>query len=324
MANWKPSAAISTLQLRAKIYQQIRQFFAEKNVLEVETPLMSHAAVTDPHLASVTTNYQVLGNPASTTMYLHTSPEYGMKRLLAAGSGCIYQICKVFRNGEVGRYHNPEFTMLEWYRLGFNHHQLMDEMDELLQHILRCGKAERLSYQQAFLQYLSIDPLTASAAELRDCAHQHNIQDIAGTDINDKDLWLQLLMSDVVEPQLGKQAPTFIYDFPASQAALAQVNHQGPHPVAERFEVYMHGIELANGFHELADAKEQQRRFEADLIKREQLGYPQPPMDKNLLSALAHGFPDCAGVALGIDRLIMLAGKHQTIAEVLTFPHERA
>ncbi len=324
MALWQPTATLVALQLRAQIYAKIRAFFQQRNVLEVETPIMSHAATTDPHLASIPTLYQTMGDKQTQTLYLHTSPEYAMKRLLAAGCGSIFQICKAFRNGEAGRIHNPEFTMLEWYRIDFDHYQLMDEMDEFLQCILGVTKSERLTYQQAFLRYTDIDPHQASLTQLKNAANAHGIQLASNINENDRDLWLQLLMSDVVEPQLGKHVPACIYDFPASQAALAQVRHEKEYSVAERFEIYFKGMELANGFHELSDATEQAKRFEMDLAKRQQLGYPQTPIDQNLLSALTHSFPDCAGVALGIDRLIMLAANTDNIADVIAFPHDRA
>jgi lysyl-tRNA synthetase-like protein GenX len=322
--SWPPTATIPTLKLRAEIYAKIRHFFKTRDVLEVETPIMSHAAVTDPYIASIPTIYQTIGDQQTHTMYLHTSPEYPMKRLLAAGSGSIFQICKTFRNGETGRIHNPEFTMLEWYRIGFDHYQLIDEMDALLQCILNVTQSERLTYQQAFLRYVEIDPHQATAKELQTRAKVYGIQLASQVDENDRDMWLQLLMSDVVEPQLGKIQPTCIYDFPASQAALARIRHDADHSVAERFEIYFQGMELANGFHELSDVTEQTKRFEKDLSKRQQLGYPVPPRDDNLLSALTHGLPDCAGVALGIDRLIMLAANTDNIADVLAFPHSRA
>lgn len=262
-------------------------------------------------------------NLALQTCYLHTSPEYPMKRLLAAGSPSIYQMCKVFRNGEIGRYHNPEFTMLEWYRLNWNHIQLMDEMDRFLQLILNVAPAERLTYAEAFNNVVALNPHTATLAQLQDCAAHHHIQVVGEMNFTDKDLWLQLLMSEVVELQLGKTQPTFIFDFPASQAALARVRPGNP-AVAERFEVYFNGMELANGFHELADAEEQLARFNRDLKKRAQLGLPQPPYDQRFIAALAQGFPDCAGVALGIDRLIMIAANANHIHEVISFPFEIA
>lgn len=323
MTNWQPTASIENLKQRAMVIQKIRCFFAERQVVEVETPALSAATVTDPHLQSIPAEFKEEGAQHTKTLYLQTSPEFAMKRLLAAGSGPIYQMGKSFRNGERGRFHNPEFTMLEWYRPGFDHHALMSEMDELLQAVLASRPAERLSYSAVFQRHLQIDPHTATIELLQYTAQQAGIETSSALVQADRDTWLQLLMSHVIEPQLGQQQPSFIYDFPASQAALARIR-QGTPALAERFEVYIRGIELANGFHELADAKEQECRFKADLLKRQSLGYPQVPIDSHLLSALATGFPDCAGVALGIDRLVMLALNATDIKQVISFTIENA
>lgn len=323
MQNWQPTTTLAAMQLRAATYAKIRQFFAERAVLEVDTPIMSHAAVTDVHLASVPALYQEIGSPKTQTCYLQTSPEYSMKRLLAAGSPSIYQICKVFRNGEVGRVHNPEFTLLEWYKLGWDDQQLMDEIDALMQLILATAPAEKLSYEQVFLKYVNLNPLTASIAALKQCALSHHINIVSSPDDNDKDMWLQLIMSEVIELQIGKEIPIFIYDFPATQAALARINPKNP-AVASRFELYFKGVELANGFYELANATEQAARFDADLKKREQLKLALPPRDENFLAALAHGLPECAGVAIGLDRLIMIAAKATRLEQVISFPFHNA
>lgn len=312
--DWPPTASLANLRIRANMLAAIRKFFAEREILEVETPLLCAATVTDPHIQSI--------NAADGSYYLQTSPEYAMKRLLAAGSGPIYQISKAFRRGESGRYHNPEFTMLEWYRPGFDHHQLMDETAELLVYLLGCPNAERYSYQEIFEKYLQINPHVATVDILKNCAQQHNLSNV-NIDNHDRDTWLHLLLSHLIEPQLGQRQPTFIYDFPASQAALARIRN-ADFPVAERFEVYIQGIELANGYHELADVNEQQRRFMADLAKREQMKLPTVTIDKRLLSALNAGFPHCAGIAVGIDRAVMLAAKASSIAEIISFPIERA
>lgn len=302
---WQPAISIENLQKRAKIIARIREFFAARGVLEVETPLLSHAAVTDVHLHSLKTHCKNLGD-----LYLQTSPEYAMKRLLAKGSGSIYQICKAFRDDEIGRLHNFEFTILEWYQIGFNHHQLMGEVDELLQTILSCAKGVYYSYQEIFEKFLHINPHKVDVKTLQDCAHAHKLN----IKIDDKDTWLQLLMSEIIEPKLKNVV--FVYDYPASQAALAKIRHN-KFSVAERFEVYVDGIELANGFHELQDAREQRQRFLDDLKKREKLDYPGVPIDEDLLGALEHGMPACAGVALGIDRLIMLALDANHIDQVI-------
>ncbi len=320
---WRPTAELARLRRWADVVGCLRNFFAERGVLEVSTPLLSHATVTDLHLHSLTTTWYGPGVGAPETLYLQTSPEFAMKRLLAAGSGPIYQITKAFRDGEAGRRHNPEFTMLEWYRPGFDHHGLMDEMDELLNAVLGSRAAERLTYAEAVARHADLDPHTAPTATLRERARAAHPGLSSQLDPDDRDLWLQVLMSEVVEPQLGLGRPTFLYDYPASQAALARVR-RGPPDVAERFEVYIGGIELANGFHELADPVEQERRFQADLEARRRRGLRDVPIDRNLLDALAHGLPDCAGVALGVDRLVMLASGTTSIADVIPFPIDRA
>ncbi len=316
--NWQPTATIEQLKQRAAIVQTIRQFFAQRNVMEVDTPAMSHATVTDIHLHTFQTEFVGPGYADGRKLYFMTSPEFHMKRLLAAGSGCIYQICKSFRNEENGRYHNPEFTMLEWYRVGFDHHQLMDEMDAMLQLVLQCGQAERMTYQQAFLKVLGVCPLEASMAELKTAAASLGLSDIADPE-DDRDTLLQLLFSVGVEEKVGQSVPVFVYDFPASQAALAKINAQDPR-VADRFEVYFKGIELANGFHELDNPKEQLKRFEEDNAKRIEMGIATQPIDHHLIAALESGLPQCAGVALGVDRLIMLSLECDHIDQVTAFP----
>lgn len=321
MTTWKPSASIETLKQRAELLQTIRAFFANRNVLEVETPSLSQAAATDIHLHSFQTQFKGPGFAKGLALYLMTSPEFHMKRLLAAGSGAIYQISKAFRNEEAGRFHNPEFTMLEWYRPGYDHHQLMDEVEILLVSLLNCEKPIKMTYQEAFENYLSLCPLSANLTDLKTKATQLGLSDIAENE-TDKDTLLQLLFSVGVEPQIGQQAPCFIYHFPASQAALAKVCEDKR--VAARFEVYFKGIELANGFYELDDAKEQLTRFEADNQKRLTMQLETQPIDMNLIHALEQGLPDCAGVALGIDRLIMLALNKTHIEDVIAFPIKKA
>lgn len=316
--DWQPTASIPQLRQRAALIARIRQFFAQRNVLEVDTPAMSHATVTDVHLHTFQTQFVGPGYAQGSPLFLMTSPEFHMKRLLAAGSGCIYQLGKAFRNEENGRYHNPEFTMLEWYRVGFDHHQLMDEMDDLLQLVLQCGAAERMTYQQAFLTVLGVCPLEGTMAELKSVAARLGLSDIAEAE-EDRDTLLQLLFSIGVEGKIGQQVPAFVYDFPASQAALAKINPNDPR-VADRFEVYFKGIELANGFHELDNAQEQLRRFEQDNRKRVEMGLVEQPIDYHLIAALQSGLPECAGVALGVDRLIMLALGCDHIDQVTAFP----
>jgi lysyl-tRNA synthetase class 2 len=318
-ADWQPTAHLDNLKLRAELLQTLRHFFAERNILEVDTPLLSQTTVTDVHLQSMEVHLK--DDPK--TYYLQTSPEFAMKRLLAAGSGAIYQICKAFRQDECGHLHNPEFTMLEWYRPGFDQHQLIDEVAALLQVSLGISKTERRSYAEIFQLYLNFDPHEISASQLQQCAVKLGLENVPGVDVNDKDIWLQRLLSDYIEPQLGTEIPIFIYDFPASQAALARIR-TGSTPVAERFELYIHGMEIANGYHELTDAKEQAQRFKMDLAKRQMLELPLVTADARLLAALEQGLPACAGVALGVDRLLMLAVKANSIDEVVSFTLARA
>lgn len=322
---WQPTAPFSALALRAQLLARVRDFFAQQEVLEVETPLLSGAAATDPQLDSFVTRYTGPGAAQGRSLYLHTSPEFAMKRLLAAGSGPIYQICKVFRNGEAGRLHNAEFTLLEWYRPGFDHLRLMDEVEALVRHALApwrdLGAGERLSYRDAFLRHAGLDPHAADCARLAACAAAHGVHAPQG-DLN-LDAWRDLLLTHVIEPQLGRGGPTFLYDYPASQAALARIRPGQP-ALAERFELYLEGVELANGYHELGDANSQRARFNADLTTRRTAGRDEVPIDERLLAALAHGLPDCAGVALGVDRLLMLAAGVSSLEEVLAFPISRA
>ncbi|ELZ0585287.1 elongation factor P--(R)-beta-lysine ligase [Yersinia enterocolitica] len=317
-ASWQPSAPIANLLKRAAIMAEIRRFFADRGVLEVETPTMSQATVTDIHLVPFQTRFVGPGAADGLTLYMMTSPEYHMKRLLAAGSGSIYQLGRSFRNEEAGRHHNPEFTMLEWYRPHYDMYRLMDEVDDLLQQILDCDSSERLSYQQAFLRHLDIDPLSADKVQLREAAAKLDLSNIADTE-EDRDTLLQLLFTVGVEPHIGRDKPAFVYHFPASQASLAVISTED-HRVAERFEVYFKGIELANGFHELTDGDEQLKRFEQDNRSREKRSLPQHPIDMNLIDALKHGLPDCSGVALGVDRLVMLALGAERLSDVIAFP----
>jgi len=321
-ASWQPSASIANLLKRATILTEIRRFFADRGVLEVETPAMSQATVTDIHLVPFETRFVGPGAAEGKTLYLMTSPEYHMKRLLAAGSGPIYQMGRSFRNEEAGIHHNPEFTMLEWYRPRYDMYRLMNEVDDLLQQVLDCNSAETLSYQQAFTRHLNVDPLSADKAELREAAAKLDLSNIADTE-EDRDTLLQLLFTMGVEPHIGRDKPAFVYHFPATQASLAEISTED-HRVAERFEVYYKGIELAIGFRELTDGREQRQRFEQDNRKRAARGLPQHPLDTNLLDALEHGMPECSGVALGVDRLIMIALGATSLSDVLAFPVTRA
>jgi lysyl-tRNA synthetase class 2 len=314
--NWRPSATLTRLRARAEIIAKIRAFFAVRQVLEVDTPLMYASTVTDPHVIGIPAIFKMIGSTQEKILYLQTSPEYAMKRLLASGSGSIYQISKAFRQGEVGQIHNPEFSMLEWYRIGFDHHALMDEMDELLQCVLATAPAERVSYAQLFKQFFEIDVHNADVNVLKNCAGEKNIP-LCG-ELYQRDAWLDLLWTHGIEPFVGLERPLFLYDFPVSQASLAKIRLEAI-PVASRFEVYFKGVELANGFHELQDGQEQAKRFAKDLKVREELNLPPLPIDQKLIAALNHGLPNCAGVALGVDRLIMLALGCKTVADVISF-----
>ncbi len=322
MPSWRPSATIEALHYRAAVNSKIRHFFAARNVLEVETPVLSQAAVSDPYLIPLTTSLNIPGC-SSQTYYLHTSPEYPMKRLLAAGSGSIYQLCKVFRNDEVGRLHNPEFSLLEWYRIDFDEHQLMDEIQALFEELTphkNIAPFERLTYREVFSRYLTIDPHTANLEQLNQLVGQYVDSELL---LNDRDGCLDVLISHVIEPQL--KSPTFIYDYPRSMAALAQthVDATGTE-VARRFELYAEGVELANGYFELQNADEQRKRFLDDQLKRKQLGVDALPIDEHLIDALNDGMPSCAGVALGVDRLLMVLLKTQRIDDVLSFTVARS
>jgi lysyl-tRNA synthetase class 2 len=312
---WQPSASIESLRLRAELTAKIREFFNHRGYLEVETPIMARYGTTDVYLSNIKATFR--NKPYS----LQTSPEYHMKRLLAAGSGPIFQLARVFRDDELGRWHNPEFTLLEWYQLGIDHHALMEEMDLFLQAVLCSKPLLKKTYQQAFMEACDVDPLSASIVQLRQVLVRYDLDYVFPPEEQDKDQFLFLLMSHVVEPFLAKEeSPVAVYDFPESQAALAKVK-QG---VAERFEIYYQGVELANGFHELTDAKAQARRFQQDLQVRAQKGFAAVEADHYLLQALEHGLPACSGVALGIDRLLALTLQQSEIAKVISFDFARA
>lgn len=319
---WYPSASIENLRKRAEIIKAIRDFFYQRDVLEVETPNLSIASVTDVHLASFSTQFIGAGGEKGIPLYLQTSPEYAMKRLLAAESGAIFQIGKAFRNEQAGSQHNPEFTMLEWYRPGFDHFQLMDEVDSLLQLILSSQPADKITYQEAFELHVGLDPLVASLEELKLVCTKHGFANISDIE-TDKDILLQLLFCTQVEPHIGQKIPCFVYNYPASQASLSKICDSNK-SVAQRFELYYQNMELANGFNELTDAAEQEQRFELDNIKRQSMELAPAYIDSRLLGALKHGIPSCSGVALGVDRLIMLALGCKSIKQVLSFDITRA
>jgi len=317
--SWRPTASLPALRRRAAMLAAAREFFAKRGVLEVETPILSAAAVSDPQIESLATRVAGMGK-----FHLCTSPEYAMKRLLAAGSGDIYQICKVLRDAERGRWHNPEFTLIEWYRLGFDDAALMSEVETLIGCLLaphrRLEPAERLGYSAALQRYAGVDAHGASDDDLTGAARRHGV--LCDAEL-DRDAKLDLLMGLVVGPRLGLERPCFICDYPASQAALARLKPGLPQ-VAARFELYLDGVELANGFHELSDAGEQRARFAQDLSLRRARGQIEPPPDEHLLAALTAGMPDCAGVALGFDRLAAVALQAPRLADVMAFTIDNA
>ncbi|MDH1004490.1 EF-P lysine aminoacylase EpmA [Acinetobacter junii] len=323
MNRYQPTCSIDALKARAAMYQKIRQFFAERGVLEVETPILSQAGVTDVHLASVQVQRHIYSK--LNTQYLQTSPEFPMKRLLASGSGAIYQICKVFRDDEHGRKHNSEFTMLEWYRPALDLKGLMHETADLLELCLshRFGEIRPiiLSYKHAFQDRLEINPLQASLKQLKDTANRVGLNLDLG---DDRLAYMDLLFSHFVEPSLGFDKPVFLTDFPPEMASLAKVKQdEDGECVAARFEVYIEGLELANAYDELLDAEVLAARFEADNQERALQGLPVIPTDQYLLSALPH-MPECSGIALGIDRLLMVVMNKMKIDQVITFPAEIA
>lgn len=313
---WQSDITTLNLKKRALIIKKIRNFFDSRNILEVDTPIMSNRTVTDTNISSFRTKLFVSKKLKNKNFYLITSPEYHMKRLLASGTGPIYQICKCFRNGEIGKYHNPEFTMLEWYRPGYNIFQLMQEVNDLLKDILCCPDGEMISYKDIFVKFLHIDPLSIDKKKLIKIAYQLGLQSTLKNN-ESKDIILQLLFILKIEPNIGKIRPCFIYHFPKNQAALSKINYQDTR-ISERFELYFKQIELANGFDELIDNKEQLRRFKKENNKRLKIGLTKQKIDMYLLDSLKK-MPQCSGVAVGIDRLIMLALNIKNINNVLSF-----
>ena len=326
MSDWRPTASLDALHLRARLYATIRAFFAEREVLEVETPVLSMAGNTDPNIESFSLEFSGRTDGAPRTRWLRTSPEFALKRLLAAGVGDCYELGRVFRNGEAGGRHNPEFTMLEWYRIGWDHHQLIGETVDLVQTAMtlvgRKADATTTTFRDLYRERLGLDPFTADDAELRAALGDVEI-DPAGLNRDD---WLDLLMTHRLQPGFGRDAILVVRDYPASQSALAKIRAgQGSEPaVAERFELYLGALELANGYHELTDADEQRARFLRDRATRAIRGVAQPPLDEGLLAGMAFGLPACAGVALGVERLLMAMTDTDRIADVLAFEFSRS
>ena len=320
---WLPSASLEVLYARSAMLARIRAYFAAQQVEEVQTPLLSAAAVSDPAIESVA------AAPANgARLYLQTSPEYPMKRLLAAGFGDCYQVCPVFRDGESGRLHNPEFTMIEWYRLEYGVGEMQHDVDRLLR--VACAEirsfppTRSITYREAVREACGLDCRHASPADIRAALAARGIEP-ATADGWARDAWLDLVMGAVAGPGLGHDTPVFVNDYPASQAALSRLRAEPDGTqVAERFELYVDGLELANGFRELGDALEQRRRFEQDLRVREGNGQVRNPLDERLLAALTQGLPDCAGVALGFDPMVMAALRLPSLADAMAFPGDRA
>lgn len=327
--SWRPSAAPEALRLRARLNAAIRAFFAERGVLEVETPVLSQAGNTEPNIASFSLEFSGHRDAGAARRWLRTSPEYPLKRLLAAGIGDCYELGRVFRDGEAGGRHNPEFTMLEWYRVGWDHRRLAEECAQLVQTALglvgRRARLRTVRYRELYREALGLDPLQAGPPALREALGEVAVE----ADGLSRDDWLDLLMSHRIQPAFPPDQLLVLHDYPASQCMLARVREddgdaEAPAPVAERFELFLGPLELANGYHELADAGEQGARFGRELAERARRGAPEPPVDERLLDALSHGLPDCAGVALGVDRLLMAMLGTPRIADVVAFDFARA
>ena len=332
--DWRPSCSIALLRSRAQLLADIRRFFAARSVLEVETPLLGHSIGTDPQLAFFTTEYlspgmvcmpeacqeQARQSPQQ-KLFLQTSPEFAMKRLLAAGSGSIYQIGKAFRNGESGRFHNPEFTLLEWYRVGFTLSQLMDEIAELIEGLFSgqpLQETQRISYQDVFISLTGLDPLVFSYQDYCAFAEECQLPEAVELCGHDHGLWLDFLFSHKVQPHLGENALCMVYGYPACQSSLARINEQNSQ-ITDRVELFINGIELGNGYYELTDAEEQTKRFDKELTIRQQQKLPVFVKDRHLIAALQSGLPECSGMAIGLDRLLMLLSGSSAIDDVLSF-----
>ena len=323
MSDWRPSASLDALRLRAALNRLFREFFYSRNVLEVETPVLSLAGNTEPNIASFSLEFSGPAYGAPRTRWLRTSPEFSLKRLLAAGVGDCYELGRVFRDGEAGGRHNPEFSMLEWYRIGWNHLRLLDETVELVRAALalvgRDASPVTFTFRDLYWRQLQLDPLTADVGTLRNALGDVGIDP---TDLT-RDDWLDLLMTHRLQPTFARDQLLAVHDWPASQAALARIRPDVL-PVAERFELYLGPLELANGYHELCDAAEQRTRFARDAVVRAQRGLPSIRQDDHLILALGHGLPDCAGVALGVDRLLMGLLNTSRIADILAFEFAKA
>jgi elongation factor P--(R)-beta-lysine ligase len=314
--DWQSCASNEVLLLRGQLLEQIRRFMTQRNILEVDTPVLSRTSIPDTNIENVICDISIQGKEQA--FYLHTSPEVHMKRLLAGGSGAIYQITKVFRDNELGPCHQPEFSMLEWYRPEFDHHKLMDEMSELLSE-LGLATAERKSYESVFVEHLQLNPHTASIGQLQTLTKDLGLHEKT----NERSILLEFLFSHSISPKLGREVPLMLYDYPLCQAALAKLSDTEPQ-TALRFELFIEGMEIANGFYELRDAKQQAQRFSDENDRRGKENKALIKIDENFLQALEAGLPDCAGVAIGIDRLLMILSGKSHIKDVMTFPVKNA
>ncbi len=316
-SDWRPSASQPALRLRARLLRALRAYFDEGGVLEVTTPVLSRCTATDPHLTSI--ECQVEFGGVRQRFYLQTSPEFAMKRLLAADTGAIYQVGPAFRDGEWGPSHNPEFTVVEWYRPGYDLSRLMDDVDALLQCTLGRDPGRRVAYRESFQSAVGIDPISADRAALVEAATRCGLE-IAGA--LDRDALLDVLFTHRVQPCLGRGV-VHVHGYPASQAALARIEPGEP-SIARRVEVFVDGVELGNGYEELTDPSEQRARFESDRRSRDARGSSRVSPDERLLAALDHGLPNSAGIALGFDRLVMVALGASRIDQAMAFPIDRA
>jgi len=321
--DFRPTASWENLRRRAELLRRVREFFHEHGFLEVDTPVLSADTVVDRHLEPFHTEMPREPGKPPRRLWLQTSPEFAMKRLLAAGATAIYQVAHAFRLGELGPLHNPEFTLVEWYRTPDGPAAGMQLTGDFCEALLSRGPAERLSYRAAFQRYVGLDPHAADTAALVAKVQELGIAAPASLSTRDRDAWLDLLLTERVQPHLGVEQPVLLYDYPASQAALARIRGDDP-PVAERFELYVNGIELANGYHELTDPVELRRRITEVNAQRRADDKPALPEQSRLLRAMEAGLPGGVGVALGFDRLVMLAGGAKSIREVIAFPLDRA
>lgn len=322
---WQPDCSVQMLHKRARMLQTVRRFFEERSVLEVETPILCSAIGTDPQLDFFTTTFDWI--PSSQRLFMQTSPEFAMKRLLAAGSGSIFQICKAFRNGESGRYHNPEFTMLEWYRIGFDLPALMSETADLMERLFddkaESRTRESIDYRTLFEKFTGLDALAFDSNAYSAYARKHGIGEAVSICGQNHASWLDFIFSHHIQPHLGWKSICLVYGYPACFSSLARVNAQNP-SITDRFELFIKGVELGNGYYELCDITEQEQRFDCEIAARMSANRPEAIKDNRLLGALAAGLPACAGMAIGLDRVLMLLSESESINDVLSFSIGRA